>query len=61
MANRAQQLDTNGDKVITKEEFRANISKLFGSGRGGRGGGGGYSRSGKDTRPDRPQRPQLAD
>ena len=62
MESRANQLDTDGDKVITQDEFRANISKLFGGGRGGRGGGGGgYNRSGKDTRPDRPQRPQLAD
>ncbi|MFK7820861.1 MAG: PQQ-binding-like beta-propeller repeat protein [Planctomycetaceae bacterium] len=66
--DRLMTLDKDGDKAVSKEEFR-NISSLF-SGRGGRGGstggrgrsggGGGYGR-GKDTRPDRPQRPEFAD
>ena len=61
MANRADQLDQNGDKAITMEEFRSGIGRIFGGGRGGRGGGGGGYERGKDTRPDRPQRPQMAE
>ncbi len=58
MANRMEQMDKDGDKSISREEFTSGMSALFSRNRGG---GGGYRGGGKDTRPDRPQRPQLAD
>jgi outer membrane protein assembly factor BamB len=58
MADRMQQLDKDGDKAVSQEEFRSGMSTLFGGGRGG--GGGGYRGRGPDTRPDRPQRPEMA-
>lgn len=64
MANSFAQLDTNGDKGVTLEEFRNGMSRLFGGGRGGRGGrggGGGGRYGGQDNRPERPQRPASAD
>jgi outer membrane protein assembly factor BamB len=60
MADRMKQLDKDGDKAVTQDEFRTGISTVFGGGRGGGGGGGNYRGTGKDTRPDRPQRPELA-
>jgi hypothetical protein len=58
LADRLQQLDKDGDKAVSQEEFRSGMSTLF---RGGRGGGGGGGRGrGPDTRPDRPQRPEMA-
>ena len=76
MATRLMTLDKDKDKAISKDEFRDNISSLFGGGgrggrgpggggaRGGRGGGGGpggsYGRGG-NSRPKRPQRPDFAD
>ena len=56
-----EQLDKDGDKAVTQEEFRSGISTLFSRGRGGGGGGGNYRGGAKDTRPDRPQRPESAD
>lgn len=53
MADRLKTLDKDGDKAISKEEFRTGIASLFS--RGSRG----YGR-GKDTRPDRPQRPEFS-
>lgn len=60
MADRLKTLDKDGDKSISKEEFRTGISSLFRRGGGG-GGGGSYGNRGKDPRPDRPQRPESAD
>lgn len=63
MADRLKTLDKDGDKAISKEEFRTGIGSLFrggggrGAGRGGRGGGYG---GGKDARPKRPLRPSAA-
>ena len=58
MADRFGQLDKDGDKAVTMEEFRNGLSSLFGGGRGG--GGGGRNRGGgQDNRPQRPQRPEL--
>jgi len=65
MADRLRELDKDGDKAISREEFRSGIASLFRSGRGnggnrgGGGGGGGYRGRSPDTRPDRPQRPQM--
>jgi outer membrane protein assembly factor BamB len=61
MADGFGQLDKDGDKAVSPEEFRNGIGALFGGGRGGRGGGGGgRNRGGEDNRPDRPQRPVAA-
>lgn len=63
MADRMEQLDKDGDKAVSQEEFRTGMASLFGGNRGGRGGGGGggnYRGGGNDSRPDRPQRPQIA-
>jgi outer membrane protein assembly factor BamB len=62
MAARFGQLDKDGDKAVSAEEFRSGISTLFGGNRGGNrggggGGGGGRYRGGQDNRPERPQRP----
>ena len=59
MGDRMTQLDKDGDKAVTQEEFRNGISTLFGGGRGG-GGRGNDRGGGEDTRPDRPQRPESA-
>lgn len=69
MADRMDEMDKDGDKAISKEEFTAGIGSMFGS--GGRGGRGGSGRSGgrgnyggfgqgEDTRPKRPARPVSA-
>ena len=59
LADRMEQLDKDGNKEITQEEFRSGMSTMF---RGGRGGGRGPNYGGgRDTRPERPQRPELAD
>jgi outer membrane protein assembly factor BamB len=58
MADRLKTLDKDGDKVISKEEFRTGISTLFSQGGGQRGGN--YAGRGKDTRPVRPQRPEAS-
>lgn len=60
MGDRMMQLDKDGDKVVSQEEFRSGISGMFSGGRG-RGGGGNYRGGGSDSRPDRPQRPESAD
>jgi hypothetical protein len=59
MTDRMMELDKDGDKAVTEEEFRTGISTLFSRGRGG-GGRGNYPGRGQDTRPDRPQRPESA-
>ncbi len=60
MADRLKTLDKDGDKAISKEEFRSGIAGLF-SRRGGGGRGGSYGGRGEDKRPERPQRPQIAE
>jgi hypothetical protein len=59
MADRMKQLDKDGDKAVTQEEFRSRLSAMFSGGRGG-GGRGSYGGRSEDTRPKRPQRPELA-
>lgn len=63
MAARMAELDKDGDKAISAEEFRSGMSGMFGGGRGGnRGGGrgGNWGGRGEDNRPERPQRPAMA-
>jgi hypothetical protein len=55
LAERMDQLDKDGDKAVTQEEFRTGMAAMFSRGRGGSG------TQRKDTRPDRPQRPEMAD
>ena len=63
LADRIDQLDKDGDKAVSQEEFRSGMSAMFSGGRGGNGGGGGgnYRGGGNDSRPNRPQRPEMAE
>lgn len=70
LADRMDDMDKDGDKAISKEEFTAGMTTMFrsggrggagGSGRqGGRGGFGGFG-GGEDNRPERPKRPISAE
>ena len=53
MADRLKTLDKDGDKAISREEFRTGIGSLFRR-------GGNYGGRREDNRPDRPQRPMSA-
>ena len=63
MAERMMEMDKDGDKAISKEEFTAGIGTLFsrGSGGSGRSGGRGGFGQGEDNRPKRPERPVASE
>lgn len=63
MADRVEQLDTDKNGEISREEFEAGMPNMFaGGGPGGGGRPGGFGRGGgRGNRPERPTRPELDD